>query len=206
MMRRESSTVVAVAGDVREAVLAEVSRSPNVSLIRPPETAGDPLEQGAQALRKAAGSASPYVLVAADPLAAVAVEWRAMWDITQQPQGGAAFERRAREALEAWQARRFELPDYYLILARSHPADAGDSAPGLYLGPLRAARPHRVAVVPVTDATQPSAQAAGVLAALRALPYGPWWPPLGELLDVARRFYAGGLAGGTGNLAAPAPG
>ena len=30
--------------------------------------------------------------------------------------------------------------------------------------------------------------------ALRSLEHGPWWPPLGELIDVARRFYAGGLA------------
>jgi hypothetical protein len=26
------------------------------------------------------------------------------------------------------------------------------------------------------------------------LPHGPWWPPLDELIDGARRFYAGGLA------------
>jgi hypothetical protein len=33
-----------------------------------------------------------------------------------------------------------------------------------------------------------------VLDALRSLEHGPWWPPLDELIDVARRFYAGGLA------------
>jgi hypothetical protein len=26
------------------------------------------------------------------------------------------------------------------------------------------------------------------------LEHGPWWPPLDELIGVARRFYAGGLA------------
>jgi hypothetical protein len=34
-----------------------------------------------------------------------------------------------------------------------------------------------------------------VLDTLRSLEHGPWWPPLGELIDAARRFYAGGLAG-----------
>ena len=28
----------------------------------------------------------------------------------------------------------------------------------------------------------------------KPLAYGPWWPPLDELIDAARRFYAGGLA------------
>jgi hypothetical protein len=30
--------------------------------------------------------------------------------------------------------------------------------------------------------------------ALTSLQHGPWWPPLDELLEAARRFYAGGLA------------
>jgi len=34
---------------------------------------------------------------------------------------------------------------------------------------------------------------AGLLHALRSLEHGPWWPPLDELIDGARRFYAGGL-------------
>jgi hypothetical protein len=32
-----------------------------------------------------------------------------------------------------------------------------------------------------------------VLDALRTLEHGPWWPPLGDVIDAARRFYAGGL-------------
>jgi hypothetical protein len=39
--------------------------------------------------------------------------------------------------------------------------------------------------------------------ALRSLPHGPWWPPLDELIDTARRFFAGGLAEGAGSLAPP---
>ena len=37
-------------------------------------------------------------------------------------------------------------------------------------------------------------QAARLLDTLRSLEHGPWWPPLGELIDAARHFYAGGLA------------
>ncbi len=42
-VRRESSTVVAVVGEVPEILLAEVNRSPDVSVVRPalgPLTAG----------------------------------------------------------------------------------------------------------------------------------------------------------------------
>jgi hypothetical protein len=192
-MRHESSTVVAVVGEVREPLLAELTRSPNVTLARPPGDEEDGLEAAAQALRKAAGSAAPYVLVPADPLAGVVSEWQAMWDVAQGERGAAPFEAKAREAVAAWRAGRFELPDYYLVLAR---ANAEGSAPDAYLGPLRAARPRRVAVVPAGDAP---GEAARVLDALRNLPHGPWWPPLDELIDSIRRFFAGGLAEGEGS-------
>ena len=68
---------------------------------------------------------------------------------------------------------------------------AGAAGPDLYLGPLRAVRPRRVAVAGVAD--RPG-QASVLLDALTSLPHGPWWPPLDELLDAARHFYAGGLA------------
>jgi hypothetical protein len=61
----------------------------------------------------------------------------------------------------------------------------------MYLGPLRAVRPRRVAVA---GAARAPAQAAQILAALRSLEHGPWWPPLDELLEAARRFYPGSLA------------
>ena len=38
------------------------------------------------------------------------------------------------------------------------------------------------------------AQAASLLDTLRSLEHGPWWPPLDELLDAARHFFAGDLA------------
>ena len=197
-MRRESSTVVVLVGEVDEGLLAGLGRSGNVSLARAP-TAGPPTaedtraarpgwEAGALAMREAARLRSTYVIATADPLADVAAAWRAMWDVAVGAYGAARFEERAAEALAAWRDKLFELPDYYLVMAGEEP---GGTGPDLYLGPLRAARPRRVAVAGV--AGRPG-QAAGLLDTLRFLEHGPWWPPLDELIDAARRFYAGGLA------------
>lgn len=196
-MRRETSTVVALVGEVSDRLLTELERSPNVSVARGPAAAGQqdgqgprPLpawETGALAMREAARRRSPYVLVASDPLAAVASAWRDMWDAAGGPERSARFEAEAADALAAWRARRFELPDYYLLIAAGQPDGIG---PDLYLGPLRAARPHRVAA----DIADGPAQADRVLDTLRALPHGPWWPPLDQLTDAIRTFYAGGLA------------
>jgi hypothetical protein len=212
-MRRNSSTVAVLAGQVPAEVLAAASRSMNVSLYRPESpdgTEGDggglaaaALEASIAALRRAARATSPYALVPADPLAAVAARWREMWDLSRQP-GPAAFEQEAAQALAAWRAGRFELPDYYLVLAAeaSKPGGpAGDEAtpvPDFYLGPLRSARPHRVVLVP---ATEPAQQAEGVLHALGSLRHGPWWPGLDQVLETARRFYPASLADETVVLA-----
>ena len=111
---------------------------------------------------------------------------------TQADAGAVAFEAQAAEALAAWRAKRFELPDYYLSLT---PPAAGESGPDLYLGPLRAARPRRVAVV--LSAPDDGQAAAQVRQALRELMHGPWWPPLDEVLRTARGFYPGSLAEST---------
>jgi hypothetical protein len=189
-----------LAGQPSEALLAAVGRSMNVSLVRPGESA-EGIEAAAGALRRAAGISSPYVLVAADPLADVAAQWRAMWEVTAQPRGSEEFELRAAEALAAWRAGQFELPDYYVVLAEDAPtagADIGgggsgdlEPRPDFYLGPLRSVRPHRVAVV---AAGEPAEQAAGLLHALGSLRHGRWWPPLDEIIDAARRFYPGALS------------
>ena len=198
-MRRESSTVVVLVGEVAEGLLAELGRSANVSVARAPASgAGQPeaeepaaarqsWEAGAQALREAARRQSAYVLVPEDPLAEMAAAWRAMWDVAGGPDGAARFEQYAAQALAAWRAKRFDLPDYYLVMAAAAPDEAG---PDLYLGPLRAARPRRAVFAGI--AGRPG-QAARVLDRLRSLEHGPWWPPLDELIDAARRFYAGGL-------------
>ena len=204
-MRRNPSTVVVLAGQAPDAMLAAVGRSMNVVLVHPEESGpgsgsstgpGDVLEVATGALRRAAGISSPYVLVAADPLAALAAEWRAIWEIprevSREPRGAEAFELRAVEALAAWRAGRFELPDYYLVLAAdTGPATPEEPRPGFYPGPLRSVRPHRVAVV---AAAEPAEQAAGSRA--RSAPggstrapspsRGPRWPRGG-----ARQFCGG---------------
>ena len=196
-MRRESSTVVVVTGDVGDDLLTGLARSVNVSIARAPAAgtgtgtgSGPPgWEAGAAALREAARRQSTYVVVSDDPLAEVAASWRAMWDGPGGAAAAARFEEQAADALTAWRGQRFELPDYYLVVAPAQPEGTG---PDLYLGPLRAARPHRVAVAQLASGEAESR--ARLLDALASLEYGPWWPPLDELIGAARRFYAGGLA------------
>jgi hypothetical protein len=192
-MRRESSTVVVLVGEVGEGLLAELGRSGNVSVARAPDAgqqdgARPAWQEGALAMREAARRQSAYVIVPDDPLAGVAAAWRAMWDVASGPGGAAAFEEQAAEALAAWRDKQFELPDYYLVVAAAQAEGMGQD---LYLGSLRATRPRRVVVAGAGDS--PS-RADRVLDALRTLEHGPWWPPLDDLIDAARRFYAGGLA------------
>lgn len=197
-MRRESSTVVALVGEVTGGLLAGLGRSGNVSAGPVPAAGpgGEPesgpahpgWEPGARAMREAARRHAPYVVIPADPLAGVAAAWRSMWDVAGGPGAAAQFEDQAAQALAAWRGKQFELPDYYLVVAPVQPDGTGAD---LYLGPLRAARTRRVAVAAVSS--EPG-QTGRVLDALRGLEHGPWWPPLDELIDAARHFYAGGLA------------
>ncbi len=198
-MRRESSTVVVLVGRADDRLLAEIARSPNVAVARPPEAMpasapADPevppapaWEPGALALREAARRSSTYVIVPDDPLAGVAAHWRAMWDVPGGSPGAAGFEASAADVVAAWRGKQFELPDYYLVIA---PPEHAVTGPDLYLGPLHAARPRRVIVAGRADGPE---QATIVVNTLRFLEHGPWWPPLDELLDTVRRFYPGGL-------------
>ena len=192
-MRRNASTVVVLAGPAPGEVLAALGRSMNVALIRP-EEGTEGLAAAAGALQRASRATSPYALVPADPLAAVAARWREMWDVSKQ-EGPAGFEQEAVKALAAWRAGRFELPDYYVVLAREDGA-----GPDFHLGPLRSARAQRVVLVPEQE---PAQQAAGVLHALGSLRHGPWWPGLDEVIEVARRFYPDSL--GEGSATGPGP-
>jgi hypothetical protein len=194
LVRRNPSTVVVLAGKTSGPVLAAVERSMNVVLVRPADEAdsADGVAVAAAALRRAAGISAPYVLVAADPLAAVAAEWSAMWDLSQETHGSERFELRAAEALAAWRANQFELPDYYLVLASDTGAGAAeDHRPDFYLGPLRSVRPHRVAVA---AAAEPAEQAAAARSELGSLRAGRWWPSLEEVFRTVRGFYPGALA------------
>jgi hypothetical protein len=185
-VRHNPSTVVVLAGTSSAGLLGAISRFLNVSLVRP----SDNSEDAPSTLRRAAGISSPYVLVAADPLAGVAAEWQSMWQISDAPRGSEQFELRAGEVLASWRAGQFELPDYYLVLSQQAPAD-GTPWPDFYLGPLRALRPNRVAVVAASETPE---QAAGIHTALGSLRHGRWWPPLPEVIDSARGFYPGSLA------------
>lgn len=222
-MRRESSTVVTLVGagttgPEAEPLLAAIDQAANITVVRPPAGQPDAVEAATVALRQAARRSAPFSVVPADPLAAVAARWQAMWEVGSGG-GAAAFEDQAARALTAWRARQFELADYYVVLAVPAPAqpggpggppgsagaaasdaagDGGEPLPDFYLGPLRAARPHRVVVVP--PGIEPAGQ---VRDALRSLPHGPWWPPLDELLDAIRGFYAGRLVEAGGPLPAP---
>jgi hypothetical protein len=200
-MRRESATVVGLAGGITGSVLAALGRSGNVSVARPPaapdeqdKARGNRLESGwepgARAMREAARRRSMFVLVPDDPLAGVAAAWSTMWEPAAGPGAPRAFEARAAEVLGAWRDKQFELPDYYLVAAPAQPCATG---PDFYLGPLRAVRPRRVAVAGIAGA-DPAAQVPLLLDTLRALEHGPWWPPLDQLLDAVRHFYAGALA------------
>jgi hypothetical protein len=209
-VRRNPSTVVVLAGQSNERVLAALGRSLNVVLVRPespPDAAkaaegAAAVETAARALRRAAGISASYVVVNADPLSAVAEAWQAMWSITAEATGSVEFELRAAEALASWRAKRFELPDYYLVLAEETPpggtgdsgtgdSGAGERRAGFYLGPLRAVRPNRVSVA---AGASPEAQADALLSELGSLRHGPWWPSLDEVFRTARGFYPGALA------------
>ena len=210
-VRHNPSTVVVLAGRTTEQVLAAVGQSLNVVLVRPsqPPSGADAgagadigVEAAAGALRRAAGITAPYVLVVADPLSSVAAAWQAMWAVTAEPRGSDEFELRAVEAMAAWRAKLFELPDYYLVLADETAAGgaeapgaavpgAGDRRADFYLGPLRAVRPNRVSVA---AGTSPEAQADALLSELGSLRPGPWWPSLDEVFRTARGFYPGTLA------------
>jgi hypothetical protein len=90
--------VIVLASPVPPEVLATVDRSMNVTLLRPADpddpddpdgaSAADGLAAAAGALRRASSATSPYALVTADPLAAVAGGWQHMWDLAH-PQGPA---------------------------------------------------------------------------------------------------------------------
>jgi hypothetical protein len=194
IVRRNPSTVVVLAGQASEQVLAAVDRSLNVVLVRPglafSSDGGN--EDAAETLRRAAGISAPYVLVAADPLAAVAEAWQAMWVITGEAHGNDEFELQAAHALASWRSKRFELPDYYLVLAEDGaPGESEAARADFYLGPLRSVRPNRVTVA---AGSSPQAQADALLSELGSLRHGPWWPSLDEVFRTARGFYPGALS------------
>ncbi|HEX2063858.1 MAG TPA: hypothetical protein VHE80_05510 [Acidimicrobiales bacterium] len=184
-MRRGSSTTIVLVGDNVDVLLQELGRSPNVSVV----AAGDDGPEAAfAALAEAVGRTAPFVLVGRDPLSAVAEQWRRMWDRSGSAD---AFEQRADAVVAAWRAGRFELPDYYLVVADEHRVPGSPHPHELHLGVLHNRRPARVVAVAGGEAPEVAGRAIHVLRTLRS---GPWWPSPDELMEDARSFYPGHLS------------
>ena len=191
-MRRGSSTVVALVGDIDAGLLDRLGRPANVTVLEPSEPGpGASFETFSRAGRLL----TPYAVVAADPLAELAAEWRKMWTVGSPEH---MFEIRAGEAISAWRSGRLELPDYYLIVVKppETPIDPDQPEPHPYdfhLGVLRTERPARVAEV---VGSEPAETAARALHALGGLGQGPWWPAMDRLVESIRSFFPGRLATG----------
>ncbi len=166
-MQRISTTVVALAGVDAARRAREAGTFGNVLAVVPEEH--DPVERAVTAWAGAASSSRTYVVHDADPLAAVARSWVALYDGTGLR---GELETAVAAVTARWRSRSVELPDYYLVLDAEHlPATVRH----WFLGVLRDAAPARV--VPV----QPSTAAVG--RALARLPAGRWWPDLPDLLE-----------------------
>lgn len=166
MQRNVSSTVVVVVDDSPEAV-AHLG-APNVRSLSV-EADDAALERAVAAWGEVIRTHRPYVVHDADPLAAVADAWVAVYDGA----GARGDVEVASDAVRAaWRRRRVDLPDYYLVVDLDR---MSATRRHWYLGVLLEAAPHRV--LPVDRS------ATKMLAAIRQLPAGRWWPDLDQLLD-----------------------
>jgi hypothetical protein len=177
-MRRGSSTVVAIVGAAPPALLETLGRAPNVAAL---EAEDATLEEAARTLARAEGVASPYVVVAADPLGEVAQQWSAMWSPGSEDH---SFDETAGVLVAEWRSGRVELPDYYIVVAAEEV-----HAAQFHLGFLKSERLARVILVPLSEHS--GELAPSVLAVLPVLPQGPWWPAVDRLMDAAREYFPG---------------
>lgn len=189
-MRRGSSTVVALVGDLDADLLDRLGRPPNVSVLKPSSPGP---EASLEIFSRAGRLLTPYAAVAADPLAELAAEWQKMWSVGTPEH---LFEERAGEAIAAWRGGKLELPDYYIVVLNppAAPTDPDQPQPHRYdfhLGVLRSERPARVAEV---VGAEPAETAARTLHALGGLRQGPWWPAMDRLVESIRSFFPGRLA------------
>jgi hypothetical protein len=165
-MQRISTTVVALVGADAQRRAVEVGRSANVLPVVPDDEGA--LARATTAWSGATRSSRTYVVHDADPLAAVARHWVALFDGTGMR---GDLETAVADVATRWRNRSLELPDFYLVLdAEDLPATERH----WYLGVLRDAAPSRVVPVPST--------AAAIDRTLRHLPAGRWWPDLPDLL------------------------
>lgn len=166
-MQRSSATVVALVGPGSGDVVPALAAAGRVRAV-PVDPTLPALDRAVAAQRGAAGGGSALAVHDADPLADVAEAWARRYDGV----GGAGELEIAVAAVRArWRAGSVELPDYYVVL---EPEAWAPTRRHLYLGHLAGQAPTRV--LPAADAEQ-------VVAVLRRLPAGRWWPDLGRLLD-----------------------
>lgn len=194
-VQRLSTTVVGLVGSPApsrlRALATALGQGTNVRAVLPePDT--DALDRAVAAWRAATAAHVPYLVHDADPLAEVAAAWIDRWDGTGSDGVGdhGRLEVTVQAVLRRWRARSLDLPDYYLVVA---PDGLPETARHWYLGVLADAAPHRVAVVEDDDAA--------MVAALRRLRAGRWWPDLDRMLaELDRRMpdrFVSGAATGT---------
>jgi hypothetical protein len=160
---RPNSTVVIVAGEGAEQVIAGLDGLPNVRAAAVSE------QTGVSARELVAQSHAAYVVHAADPLADVASAWAGFFD-GEDPPG--TLEVAVEAALAALHSEHAVLPDYYIIL---DPESLPETRKHWWLGVLAGASPSRV--IPS------AASAEDIRHILPRLPSGRWWPePLDEWL------------------------
>jgi hypothetical protein len=187
-MRRGSSTIVSVVGGPAHDLVPILERVANVAGF---QADGTDLDAAVDAFARAQGAASAYVVVGADPLSEVASGWHAMWGGMKD---GTALEVAANRALDAWRRKRFELPDYYLVLVQLPDEREPWTGADFYLGFLKSERSARV--VGIASGGDLGVTAQRALQALARLPQGPWWPSLDRIVESSRTYFPGRLATG----------
>jgi hypothetical protein len=155
-VRRVNSTLVVVAGDGADRVVAGLDGLHNVRAV----VTGD--RTPAEVTEVAARARATYVVYDADPLAQVRDAWVAYFDETA-PVGG--LEVAIEGTIRGLRMESALLPDYYIVL---DPQDMPATRRHWWLGVLAGAAPSRVVPAPAT--------ADSVRAALASLAAGRWWP------------------------------
>jgi hypothetical protein len=161
--------------------------------VRRPDPDLPALDRAVAVWDQARGTAVPYLLHDADPLAVTADTWVARFEGGGTP---GALEVAVATTLARWRARSLDLPDYYLLAS---PDELGPVRQQWFVGFLGAAAPNRVVTV------RPGVSLLDHLSDLRP---GPWWPELDRLLAGADHFVpdTGELVAATGAARLVAPG
>ncbi|HEX6470028.1 MAG TPA: hypothetical protein VF069_13100 [Streptosporangiaceae bacterium] len=155
-MRRLNSTLVVIAGEGADRVVAGLDGLHNVRAV----VAGD--RPAAELTEIATRVSATYVVHDGDPLAEVGDAWVDYFDQTA-PVGG--LEVAIEGAIRVLRAEAAVLPDYYIVL---DPESMPPTRRHWWLGVLAGAAPARVVPSPATSDA--------VRATLAHLAAGRWWP------------------------------